>query len=75
MAVNVPGRDSPFHDETKALLGAILPAFAVVTLLCVVVVSLYRVPSESMAPTIHVGDCLTGDKLSCRFDVPEAGDV
>lgn len=75
VVVDVPTRHSSLYGEAKAFLGAVLPALAIVLMLRMTVVSLYRVPSESMMPTIRVGDCLLGDKLGCRLGVPEVGDV
>ena len=54
VVVDVPARHSSLYEEAKALLGAILPALAIVLVLRVAVVGFYRVPSESMTPTIHV---------------------
>lgn len=75
MAADASLGQRSLHEEAKAFLGAVLPALAIVLVLRVVVVGLYRVPSESMMPTIHVGDCLLGDKLRCYLEALDVGDV
>ncbi len=35
----------------------------------------YLIPSESMEPTLHVGDRIMVDKVTYRFSSPEPGDV
>jgi signal peptidase I len=39
------------------------------------VASAYFIPSESMLPTLHVGDHVLVEKLSPRFALPRRGDV
>lgn len=33
------------------------------------------IPSDSMEPTLHIGDRLLVEKVSCRFHPPHAGDI
>lgn len=61
--------------DARALLAAALPALAALVVLRALVVGLYRVPSPSMSPTIGVGDCVLGERVSVVARPPRPGEV
>ena len=67
--------ESTLKASVVAAATAILPALLVIVALRVLAVGLYRVPTESMEPSIRVGDCIVGEKLSYRVRCPRAGEV
>lgn len=56
------------------VLSLLLPAIGAL-LWQAFLVKAYRAPSESMAPTIRIGDRFLVDRLSYRFGDPERGDI
>ena len=57
-------------------LGGFAVLLLVVTLgLKSFVVDTFNVPSESMSPTVEIGDRFLVNRLAFRFDAPQAGDV
>lgn len=73
--------DSPQHLKRKDKVPSlVLPivlviAIAAVLLVRMYVVEPYIIPSESMDPTIEVGDMILGEKLSLKSDEPQRGDI
>ena len=53
----------------------ILFAFAIAVLIKTFLVQAFFIPSESMLPTLQIGDRVLVEKLSYRFGEPERGDV
>ena len=53
----------------------VLFAFAIAVLIKTFLVQAFFIPSESMLPTLEVGDRVLVEKLSYRFGEPERGDV
>ena len=73
--------DRPQHlkgkDKAPSLVLPIVLAIAVAAVLLIrmYVVEPYIIPSESMDPTIEVGDMILGEKLSLKSEEPKAGDI
>lgn len=73
--------DRPQHlkgkDKTPSFALPIVLAIAVVAVILVrmYVVEPYIIPSESMDPTIEVGDMVLGEKLSLKSEEPKRGDI
>lgn len=73
--------DRPQHikgkDKAPSLALPIVLAIAVVAVILVrmYVVEPYIIPSESMDPTIEVGDMVLGEKLSLKSEPPKRGDI
>lgn len=73
--------DRPQHikgkDKASSLALPIVLAIAVVAVLIVrmYVVEPYIIPSESMDPTIEVGDMVLGEKISLKSEPPKRGDI
>lgn len=59
----------------NTFLETVSPTLAIVVFVRVFLVGLYRVPTASMADTIHVGDCVLGERISYRFTHPKPGDI
>ncbi len=58
------------------LLGIVVVAFVLVFgIIRPFVVEAFRIPSESMVPTLEVGDRVLANKFIYRFTEPERGDV
>jgi signal peptidase I len=53
----------------------ILFAFAIAVLIKTFLVQAFFIPSESMLPTLQIGDRVLVEKLSYRFGEPDQGDV
>lgn len=79
-----PRRDQPRNkkDRPHSLLTQIteLPvlilfAFAIAVLIKTFLVQAFFIPSESMLPTLEIGDRVLVEKLSYRFGEPDRGDV
>lgn len=76
------GRGTPKKERSHSLLTQIteLPililfAFAIAVLIKTFLVQAFFIPSESMLPTLEIGDRVLVEKLSYRFGEPERGDV
>lgn len=73
--------DRPQHlkgkDKAPSLAIPIVLAIAIAAVLLVrmYVVEPYIIPSESMDPTIEVGDMILGEKLSLKSEEPQRGDI
>lgn len=73
--------DRPQHlkgkDKASSFALPIVLAIAVVAVILVrmYVVEPYIIPSESMDPTIEVGDMVLGEKLSLKSEEPKPGDI
>lgn len=73
--------DRPQHLKGKdkassfALPIVLAIAVAAVILVRMYVVEPYIIPSESMDPTIEVGDMILGEKLSLKSEEPQRGDI
>ena len=73
--------DRPQHlkgkDKASSFALPIVLAIAVVAIILVrmYVVEPYIIPSESMDPTIEVGDMVLGEKLSLKSEEPKPGDI
>lgn len=73
--------DRPQHLKGKdkassfALPIVLAVAIAAVLLVRMYVVEPYIIPSESMDPTIEVGDMVLGEKLSLKSEEPKRGDI
>lgn len=76
--------DTAVHARRKATLSLIAPWLALVLAIAVVTplvlstgaaAQLFRIPSQSMVPTLDVGDHFMMDKLTYRFRSPERGEV
>ena len=73
--------DRPQHLKGKdkassfALPIVLVIAIAAVILVRMYVVEPYIIPSESMDPTIEVGDMVLGEKLSLKSEDPKRGDI
>lgn len=73
--------DRPQHLKGKdkapsfALPIALAIAIAAVILVRMYVVEPYIIPSESMDPTIEVGDMVLGEKVSLKSEDPKPGDI
>lgn len=73
--------DRPQHLKGKdkassfALPIVLAVAIAAVILVRMYVVEPYIIPSESMDPTIEVGDMVLGEKLSLKSEEPKRGDI
>lgn len=73
--------DRPQHlkgkDKASSLAPPIVLAIAVAAVILVrmYVVEPYIIPSESMDPTIEVGDMVLGEKLSLKSEPPKRGDI
>lgn len=73
--------DRPQHLKGKdkassfALPIVLAIAVAAVILVRMYVVEPYIIPSESMDPTIEVGDMVLGEKLSLKSEPPKRGDI
>jgi signal peptidase I len=65
------GPRSKTRETVETLAIALLLAFGVRA----EVASAYFIPSESMLPTLHVGDRIFVEKLSQHFEPPHRGDV
>ena len=65
-----------WRGGVRELVITILVAFVVVFgFIRPFVVEAYRIPSESMEPTLEVGDRLLANKFIYRFKEPERGDI
>lgn len=73
--------DRPQHlkgkDKASSFAIPIVLAIAVVAVILVrmYVVEPYIIPSESMDPTIEVGDMVLGEKVSLKSETPKRGDI
>lgn len=73
--------DRPQHLKGKdkassfALPIVLVIAIAAVILVRMYVVEPYIIPSESMDPTIEVGDMVLGEKVSLKSETPKRGDI
>lgn len=73
--------DRPQHLKGKdkapsfALPIVLAVAVAAVILVRMYVVEPYIIPSESMDPTIEVGDMVLGEKISLKSEKPKRGDI
>lgn len=73
--------DRPQHlkgkDKASSFALPIVLAIAVVAVILVrmYVVEPYIIPSESMDPTIEVGDMVLGEKVSLKSEDPKPGDI
>lgn len=73
--------DRPQHlkgkDKASSFALPIVLAIAVVAVILVrmYVVEPYIIPSESMDPTIEVGDMVLGEKVSLKSETPKRGDI
>lgn len=73
--------DRPQHlkgkDKASSFALPIVLAIAVVAVILVrmYVVEPYIIPSESMDPTIEIGDMILGEKLSLKSEEPKRGDI
>lgn len=73
--------DSPQHLKRKdkapslALPIVLIIAIAAVLIVRMYVVEPYIIPSESMDPTIEVGDMVLGEKVSLKSEDPKPGDI
>lgn len=73
--------DRPQHLKGKdkassfALPIVLAIAIAAVILVRMYVVEPYIIPSESMDPTIEVGDMVLGEKVSLKSETPKRGDI
>lgn len=73
--------DRPQHlkgkDKAPSFALPIVLAIAVVAVILVrmYVVEPYIIPSESMDPTIEVGDMILGEKISLKSEPPKRGDI
>jgi signal peptidase I len=77
-----PGDPKPEKERSHSLLTQIteLPililfAFAIAVLIKTFLVQAFFIPSESMVPSLQVGDRVLVEKLSYRFGEPERGQV
>jgi signal peptidase I len=64
-------RANPIVDGIITIASAILIAYVVQLL----IVKPYRIPSESMVPTLEVNQRVLVDRVSFRFSDPERGDI
>ena len=62
-------------SDGSTFLETMLPALAIVVFVRVSLVGLYRVPTASMADTIHMGDCVLGERITYRSTNPKSGDI
>lgn len=62
---------NPWIDSTKTVAVGLLMALGIHTF----VAELRYIPSESMEPTLEVGDRLLVEKLSYRFHLPQRNDL
>ena len=73
--------DKPQHMKQKdrtlsfAIPIALVIAIVAVLLVRVYVVEPYVIPSESMNPTIEIGDMILGEKISLKSHAPKQGDI
>lgn len=73
--------DKPQHMKQKdrtlsfAIPIALVIAIVAVLLVRVYVVEPYVIPSESMDPTIEIGDMILGEKISLKSHAPKQGDI
>jgi len=67
------------HVESYPRIYGIVEALAVAVILALIirayVVEAYKIPSQSMVPTLKIGDRLFVNKFVYRFHPPEIGDV
>lgn len=68
--------------SSKSLLARIFDTFKPAIILCTIVLILFKlvimngfIPSESMEPTLNIGDGIIVNRLSYVSDAPERGDV
>jgi signal peptidase I len=61
--------------EVLEILGIIVAAVLLTTLLKIFVVDQYEIPTGSMEPTIEIGDRLFAEKVSYYFAEPKPGDI
>lgn len=79
--VKPTAHDRPQHLKGKdkasslALPIVLVLAIAAVLLIRMYVVEPYIIPSESMDPTIEVGDMVLGEKVSLKSEAPKRGDI
>lgn len=66
----------------KALLIRILDTFKPAIIMCTIILIIFNfiimngfIPSESMAPTLNIGDGIVVNRLAYAFNEPERGDV
>lgn len=71
----MPERKSLAHRIVVALVTTVIVLFVLWWSLLALVGQTYRVPSESMEPTVPAGDRVIVEKLSYRFGAPQPGDV
>src|SRR5919202_2985786 len=65
-----------WRGGVRELVITILVAFVVVFgFLRPFVVEAYRIPSESMVPTLEIGDRILANKFIYRFSEPKRGDI
>lgn len=73
--------DEPQHmrkrDGSISIAVPIALVLAIITVLLVrsYIVEPYIIPSESMDPTIEVGDMVLGEKISLKTEAPKQGDI
>ncbi|MDR1183508.1 MAG: signal peptidase I [Coriobacteriales bacterium] len=61
--------------ECVEILGIIVVAVILTTLLKAFVIDQYEIPTGSMEPTIEIGDRLFAEKVSYHFTTPTPGDI
>src|SRR5687768_4604048 len=61
-----------FLKELPVLVGL---ALGIALIIKALLVQAFYIPSESMVPTLHVGDRVLVNKLTYRFNEPKRGDV
>jgi signal peptidase I len=66
-----PSRGREALEWLLVIVGAVLAA----VLVRAFVVEPYEIPTESMVQTIQVGDRILGEKITYRFEAPQAGDI
>ena len=66
-----PGGNSPIVETLTIVAVAVGLAFLIQALL----VKPFRIPSESMVPTLSIGQRVLVDRVSFRFSEPHRGDV
>lgn len=67
--------DDRTRHPLMTIIGAVLPALLLVIIVRTFVIGLYRVPTASMVDTVHVGDCIMGERVSLGFRTLEPGEV